>query len=1334
MNHQAPGKGRAQKRSVARWSGFGFVTVLALIGLFLLFLSSPPGEALIRTRLERLLTEALGLPVRIGVLRTNLFSGIVMENVRIGAPAVSDLAGSEQDRKTVEPGLSIGSLSARYYLPPLLRRRVQIDSLVLRDVVYALATPAADPALAVATVSGEQPPREAGAPDSQFPIPFPASLPVSVQVSALFVETARLVHDGPDLVVDRLRIGSVRLAADSGSLQEVDVRLGDAQVTGNVGYRKEGSRYPLQGTFHLHGNPMQVLVAFQLGADAGLATKGAMDLNAEVSGDITDVRAAFHGRLPVVEVGGLSFPDGELQGGWHRGLLAVDSLVVPFAGGTIRAAGTLETYADLVGQVKVQAEGVSLDPLWQTLLKEPSPFAGRVDGSLLVSGPLADPASGSGTADFATRDVRYRGSPLDNLSLHATYRQGLTDACLTQNTTEISVQTDLRSTDLRGSFSARLDAIEPFAALFRISGLTGGLRAQGKLGGSFSAPVVEADVSGKAIRYQGFPVDTLEGGLHYGDASISFTGLTVSGSLPSIDPERPPFGLAGVGGGFTYRALLDGPLDDLHASLTVDLAKPAYGDLRFDSGRLEAVAEGTTIRVSSLVLSTGSLELAASGSFEAGSLFRGPYRASTDIRLRGARGEGHLAASVTLPGDGELSLQATGEGLPLAEISGLFPGAPQVTGRLSFAAEVHGSFPYPQGEVTVAVADPQFAGVAMDSLKGRVRLDDGEIAVEELELRGPEASLLASGSLGLTRVASGWGVSPGSSFRGQARATDVDLRLLLPLLPAGVQAEGSLTSQLAWGGTLGSPELSGTVTVTHGQATLGVDTPPIRDLELNAALGKRTATLHGLSATVQGIPVRLHGTVGSADLVRFDVALEATLSGRAAFDVSGTISAESLSLESRIRDLDLGLAFVLAPDLRSLKGKLTGTLKVQGTPADPRIDGRIAAQGLSFAIPGVSLPLTEGTAAVSFANRQVTIESLTAKMGGGTVAVSGRLGYRQLELDWADVRLSALDLRLAQPQVYRLAVQKADLRYYGEKQQYVLDGDIYPGDSRLLKSFQPADVLAFFQAAERPSPELPLFLEKTRLDVRLRNADQLWLENNLGRARVQAAVNLLGTPTHPNVSGRVTVQEGYLLFLDRTFTIDRGIADFQSPTSLNPIVDLLARTEVKTNRNLQPTTYRVQLTVQGPLDLLEIGLDSSPSLDYASIVSLLALGSIRSDSSGTVASGNRSTAELLLDRAGEIASGQITRFVGKQVEQLLGLDEFTVQGNLFNIGGPDRPELVATKMITDKLQLSYSTDIGTFEEHKLSMEYKLNNYFSLEGNVNQKGEGKIRLKLGIRGK
>jgi hypothetical protein len=86
------------------------------------------------------------------------------------------------------------------------------------------------------------------------------------------------------------------------------------------------------------------------------------------------------------------------------------------------------------------------------------------------------------------------------------------------------------------------------------------------------------------------------------------------------------------------------------------------------------------------------------------------------------------------------------------------------------------------------------------------------------------------------------------------------------------------------------------------------------------------------------------------------------------------------------------------------------------------------------------------------------------------------------------------------------------------------------------------------------------------------------------------------------------------------------------------------------------------------------------------------------------------------------------------VEQLLGLDKFSVEGNLFNIGGPDRPELVVSKKLTDKLQLTYSTDIGTFDEHKLSMEYKLNNIFSLEGNINQKGDGEIRLKFGITGK
>ena len=809
-----------------------------------------------------------------------------------------------------------------------------------------------------------------------------------------------------------------------------------------------------------------------------------------------------------------------------------------------------------------------------------------------------------------------------------------------------------------------------------------------------------------------------------------------SARISDLEPLAALLGLTGAGGRLQAEGSIEGPWSGIAGRLAVTLRQPVYGSVRFEEGSLAARLAGGRIVLDSLQLRQGGLRVEASGELDPRSM-RGAVRADL---AAGDAAPGRLTASFAMPRGGALRLDASGEGLPLGPLSAISPTLPAIGGTLRFAARMHRAAPAEaapapaplQAEASWTVSDPRFRELRMSSLEGRLVLAEGRLRVEGLDLRGPGARLQAAAAVGLDTRRGRPLLSAASPFNGSLQGENVDLRVLTPFLPPAMRVGGRLNGRMEWSGSLKRPEPRGTLAVSGGSLSLSPEAPSLAGAALEASFQGSTLSLESLTATVQGVPVSLSGTLHTPDFEQLRFDLNAALSGWGSLDASGTVSPGQLSVDSRVRSLDLRLAGLFVPALQSLRGTLTGTLAVRGTPAVPQVTGTVEGTGLGYRLPGLADPLSGGALRLSFEGRRVDVQSLAARLGKGSVSAGGTLSWGLGGLEQADLDVGLRALSLAKPGVYRVSLRSAELRFHGSGDQYSLEGDVEPGDSRLLQNIQPASVIEFLRSLQRPSRPLPLFLAKTRLNVRLRNADSLWMQNNLGRVRLTAALTVLGTATQPAVAGRVTVQDGYVTFLDRRFSITRGTADFADVARMNPVLDLEARTEVKFYQQLQSVPFAIVLTLAGPLETVEVALSSDPPLSQANIVSLLALGTLRSEGPGGL-NEERSTGQVLLERAGELASEQFSRYVGEGAKDLLGLDEFTVTGNLFNLGrDQDNPELTASKQLTDRLELSYSTNLGPFDQHDLSMDYQLSENLSLEGKVNQAGEAEVRLKLGIR--
>jgi len=287
----------------------------------------------------------------------------------------------------------------------------------------------------------------------------------------------------------------------------------------------------------------------------------------------------------------------------------------------------------------------------------------------------------------------------------------------------------------------------------------------------------------------------------------------------------------------------------------------------------------------------------------------------------------------------------------------------------------------------------------------------------------------------------------------------------------------------------------------------------------------------------------------------------------------------------------------------------------------------------------------------------------------------------------------------------------------------------------MLVNFRPQSILPFARAVERPKRELPSFLQQTRMNVRLRESENLWVDNNLARLRLHTELSAIGSPVQPNFTGRVTVEEGYLLYLDRKFKIKQGVVDFVDPERLNPIIDFKAETMIKSYRATEATPYVITLSISGALDEVAVELTSDPPEDKSNILSLLTVGATREQLAGNDAEGeDASVSAILKERARSISSEKIAGYTSRKVGGFLGLEQFTIEGDLFRFDRSWGPQLLASKKISPRMEITYTTTVGHSNENSFRLDYRLSKHFSLEGQTDQQGRAGMNLKYRLRGK
>ena len=471
---------------------------------------------------------------------------------------------------------------------------------------------------------------------------------------------------------------------------------------------------------------------------------------------------------------------------------------------------------------------------------------------------------------------------------------------------------------------------------------------------------------------------------------------------------------------------------------------------------------------------------------------------------------------------------------------------------------------------------------------------------------------------------------------------------------------------------------------------------------------------------------------------------------RVTFDGQGSIynlaTFPQIDGKLTLRPMQLASLIGVIPRAERAEGTLSGQLEVKGPLFAPRLAGGFDLEQGELSIRGLPLPVSEIEVALRIAGNELKIEKASAKVGSGTLQVTGGAPLLGMSLGAARFAVTARELVLPINDGIR-AVADADLNLTfkpaasdDERELPRVTGDV------TLRSFDytrpvvmTADISSLAQRGKRtevdtydPADDMVQF------EVRLRSQKAMKLQNNLIDAELDVAdegLLLAGSNGRFGLRGAVTLHPRGKIFLRRSeFEVTQGRVRFDDLTRIAPEVDVTAVTEYRryqtnntasaqttaatTGGSTAPTSqggrWRIQLHAHGNADKLKVDLTSDPALAQDDIFLLLTVGLTRAelDQAQSASVGESVALEALGSLSG--ADRAVTDAVPL-------IDEFRFGSAYSSRTGRTEPTVTIGKRLSKRIRANVTSGVADSREVRSNVEWQLSPRVSIEGsydNVN----------------
>lgn len=536
---------------------------------------------------------------------------------------------------------------------------------------------------------------------------------------------------------------------------------------------------------------------------------------------------------------------------------------------------------------------------------------------------------------------------------------------------------------------------------------------------------------------------------------------------------------------------------------------------------------------------------------------------------------------------------------------------------------------------------------------------------------------------------------PGRPIEVRSDLNNFDLAPVLAIFAPGLadNLAGNVTGTLRVSGPLLNEKGEMTADNLRGNLTLTdialqvAGNPVSIATPFTVSLSNSQLSLESTRITAQGTDLRIGGTLG----LRENAALN--------FALTGTVRPD---------------AFISPGSEVSLGGTVTIDARASGTFSNPQLNGDVRLTNLSFSTLDSPVTLEEGNGRIALAGNRVVLENFTARAGDGTVQAGGTLTLAQLQPEQWQFTIKANDVDV----LYRgvRATADAQLQLAGTQQSQTLSGTVtvplaeYTSDFNFTETAGGRGGLSFggFKSGSAGGGGGFLNIPPVDLNVRVEANNSLIVRNEQVNTVASATLNLSGTLSEPDVSGRVMLEGGTVTFRGERYDITAGTLELPGGFGAQPELNLVAEGEV--------SSYRVYVGFNGRLNDLEVTLRSEPDLTRAEIISLITTGRTETgtlSSDDLVRSGIGTAASLLTQEL-------ISKPVQRETEKLIGINRFQIDPVLRANENP-AARLTIGRQIARGLSFTYSTNLASEQDQTAIFEYNFSNRFSALASYTQGG-------------
>jgi outer membrane protein assembly factor BamA/autotransporter translocation and assembly factor TamB len=923
--------------------------------------------------------------------------------------------------------------------------------------------------------------------------------------------------------------------------------------------------------------------------------------------------------------------------------------------------------------------------------------AGTVNAEAMLSGTFERPrfavtaAAANVTAYEATGlviDVAASGTP-EQVAVEARFQQGSGNSVEARGTLWPESQT------LMASVTGRLREL---AGLVTDTPMTGIVDIQFEGGGPFDALQGRGTLAVTEARYRDlrlaplaatFEIDAdavqvsvvaeelgarATARIHLGEAPTAVVDLTIDDAdmdwLARQSQSEVP-----LTGRVTLTAHGAGPINDWRqgdATMDIERLDAALGELPIRLSSAAHIAyRDHTIDVSSVEADVGETRLSITGRLPASS--GSPTVADADALRAVMVGDlTHALAAVRAAGLMDLrDVAGTGPFALLSRVTGSVE-------RPSIAADV---------EVGPAIVTP--AGLPpAEALELRAHLEGGWLDLRSASGEWQKSRVSAEGRLPLRLLRSYLpaglvGALPATTAPAslRARASSVTPLVLAPFLAADtlLQIDGVVDASIA----LDSPSLQ------------------VEDVEGEVRLDRLDVRVASLPVQQQE-PTRITFDGGFARIAAWDWIGEGV----------------TLGVRGQVRMVDRQSALLADGriDLRTLTPFLRGTgmttsgivaprISITGPIDDPRIDGDLALASGEIRLVEPRIIATDLSARAVLSRTQAHLTSVSGVVNGGRLTGEGAIDFGRTDPSSAQLAAHVTSMALEFPQGLRSEIN-VDLAAALADAPTGVSGKVSGTVTAVRSTYRdPIAVVTGLLGALRTerlraTTAEPSLLDRLVLDVRVVTDNDIVADNNLVRAQIGGDIRIIGTAGAPSVSGRATLREGGQLFLGRNvYTVESGTVDFANPTTIEPNLNVRARTRAGRET--------IELTLTGTPDDIDVTLrsETSPELGQADLTSLLLTGRRLDEVSGAEA---QIVGEQLVGYLSGDVLGLASRVVGLDTIRLGDVDQSTLRRDPAAIAAQADPtsRLTFGKSLGETFEVTFSQSLRANDAQTWIVDYQ----------------------------